>query len=176
MTSSTSPPSRGDLLLHPVALLALGGLLLNDHVLKAASADTPFTVVTGKLSDVCGVLFLPILVVAAVEFAGAVVKGRVASVEVAGVVAVVVGVAFALMKTVPACGDVYAWALGALQWPVRALVAVLNGSVNEHGLPSWQPVVHVVDPTDVVAVPFAFVVVALQRRRARQLRSALTNA
>lgn len=176
MTTSTSPPTRGDLLLHPVALLALGGLLLNDHVLKAASAGTPFTVVTGKLSDVCGVLFLPILVVAAVEFAGAVYKGRVASVEVAVVAAVVVGVAFALMKTVPACGDVYAWSLGAVQWPVRVLAAAVNGNLNEHGLPSWQPVVHVVDPTDTIAVPFAFVVVALQRRRARQQKSALTNA
>ena len=44
-------------LLHPAFLLALAVLLVNDHVLKAAVASP----ITGKLSDVAGLVVLPVL-------------------------------------------------------------------------------------------------------------------
>jgi hypothetical protein len=47
-------------LLHPVALLAIAVLVVNDHVLKAAWPG----VITGKLSDFAGLVFFPLLVAA----------------------------------------------------------------------------------------------------------------
>ncbi len=136
---------------------------MNDHVLKAAAAGTSWALVTGKLSDFCGVAFLPILLIALLEL-GRRAVGRVPAVvdvRVAVVVAVGVAIAFALMKSSPAAGAVYAHTLGALQWPFYALRALSDGAP----LPPLRAVRHVVDVTDVVAVPAAFVVVALQRRR-----------
>lgn len=46
--AAESSPIPGDGLLHPLALLAIGILIVNDHALKAAWPG----VVTGKLSDV----------------------------------------------------------------------------------------------------------------------------
>jgi hypothetical protein len=53
-------PSRG--LLHPVWLVSLFLLALNDHVLKGAGLLPP--VLTGKLSDVVGLLVAPLLLAA----------------------------------------------------------------------------------------------------------------
>lgn len=157
--TSSNTGAAGDLLLHPLSLLSLAGLLLNDHVFKAAAAGTPWNVVTGKASDVCGVCFFAFLCVAAVELGQAALRRyRGPDVGVAVVVAVAVAVCFALMKTVAFFGDVYAWSLGVLQWPFYALRA--------GALVPVRAVAHVVDPGDVVAVPCAFVVVAVQRRRA----------
>ncbi|HEY1099049.1 MAG TPA: hypothetical protein VGF99_08970 [Myxococcota bacterium] len=157
--------TAGSGLLDVVVVAALAGLIINDHVLKAASAGTAWRVVTGKLSDVCGVLFLPVLVVAGTELASAWRRRsawRGPSVRVAVVVAAVVAVCFALMKTTALGGAVYAWSLGTLQWPVRALAALLSSS----SVPALRPVRHVVDPGDLIAVPFAFYVVAQARVRA----------
>lgn len=45
--------------LHPVSLFALAVLILNDHLLKGASILP--TWMTGKLSDVAGMIFFPLL-------------------------------------------------------------------------------------------------------------------
>ena len=173
-TNQTSSISPGNGLLDPVAVVALTGLLLNDHVLKAASAGTSWTIVTGKLSDFCGVLFLPVLIVAAVEivagwrrrFAGP-------SVRVAVVIAAAVAIFFALMKTIDVVGDVYAFSLGLLQWPPRATAALLSSQA----LPSVSSVRHVVDPTDTIAVPAAaWVVVQARVRAASWASSGATKA
>ena len=50
-------PGAGEGLLHPVPLLAIGLLVLNDHVLK----DAFHNAVTGKLSDFAGMAFFPLL-------------------------------------------------------------------------------------------------------------------
>ncbi len=47
-------------LLHPVALIAIAVLVINDHVLKDAYPSW----LTGKLSDVAGLVFFPLLVAA----------------------------------------------------------------------------------------------------------------
>lgn len=168
MSSTSNAGAAGDLLLHPLSLLSLAGLLLNDHVFKAAAVGTAFDVVTGKVSDFCGVCFLPLLLVSGLELAQALFKRyRGPDVRVAVVAAVSVAVFFALMKTLPFFGDVYAQALGALQWPFYAAVAVVKGDV----VPAVRAVRHVVDASDVVAVPCAFVVVVLQRKRVVRISS-----
>lgn len=49
--------SRGDSLLHPVVLVAVVVLVLNDHWWKGVGP----ALVTGRLSDVAGLLFFPLL-------------------------------------------------------------------------------------------------------------------
>lgn len=162
----------GDGLLHPLALTALAGLLLNDHVLKSLAAGTPWAVVTGKLSDVCGLLFLPVLVVAASEMVNAR-RARHAGTafnSAAVTTAVVVGgsiaLAFALMKTVPWCAERYLDVMSVLQWPWYAVRSWLDGAA----LPGLRRSVCVVDPTDLVALPFAFFVVLPARTRCSNRR------
>jgi hypothetical protein len=50
-------------LLHPVPLFALATLILNDHVLKQRYPGW----VTGKLSDVAGMVFFPLLLLAFID-------------------------------------------------------------------------------------------------------------
>jgi hypothetical protein len=165
----------GDGLLDPVAVVALVALVGNDHLGKRLAASTSWAGLTGKISDVAGVLLLPLLVLAAVEGWRAW-RRRWAGPDprAALIVAVVVAVAFAAMKTTAAGGAVYAWSLGALQWPVYALIAVAE---HAGALPPLRPVRHVVDPTDLVALPGAFYVVRQARCRARSWASnGATNA
>ena len=55
----------GDLLLHPIAVLAVAVLVINDHVLKGLAPG----LLTGKLSDLAGLLFFPLLLASVVELA-----------------------------------------------------------------------------------------------------------
>jgi hypothetical protein len=57
-STAVHEPVPGDGLLHPIVLLAIGILLINDHVLKSAWPGA----VTGKLSDIAGLVFFPLLV------------------------------------------------------------------------------------------------------------------
>ena len=154
-------------LIDPVAMVSLATLLVNDHVLKAAARSTPWAVVTGKLSDVAGMVFFPILVVAGVELWHRWRRTHEApQVRQAMVVAVVVAVVFAATKVSVDAGNVYAWSLAVLQWPFRAGLAWLSSS----SLPALRPVAHVVDPTDVLTVVGAVYVVWQTRWRARAWR------
>ncbi len=161
-----SLPLAGDGLLQPLSLVALVGLLVNDHVLKGLAAGTPWGLLTGKLSDCCGLLFLPVLLVAASEILASCINAfRGPSARAAVVVAVVVAALFCLMKTVPWVGARYVDVVSVLQWPGFALVALIDGSQ----MPGLRRVAHVVDPTDLIALPFAFSVVWQTQRRARRV-------
>lgn len=132
----------GDVLLHPVALVAVGVLLVNDHYMKR---HTP-GVVTGKVSDVAGLVFFPLLALAILE--GARKVARVSpwqlSTNALAWLVVVTAVAFALVKVSPGVADAYSSALGLMAWPVRALVS---------GASSPEPVRVLADATDLVALP-----------------------
>lgn len=139
----------GGALLHPVPLVAIVVLLVNDHVLKAAYPGF----VTGKLSDVAGLVFFPLLLVAIAELFGAPRRPAV-------IVAVAsTGLVFALVQIWAPATQLYRYGLGALQWPFRALVAgKMIGVVPVHAF---------ADPTDLVALPALLVPLVLGWRRAR---------
>ena len=127
-------------LLDPVAIAALALLVLNDHVLKAAARGTSFGVVTGKLSDVAGMVFFPILVVAGIELGRQWRRsfpGPTPSIAVA--VAALVAVVFTLTKVSTVAGRVYAMTWALLQWPFRAVVSLSS----DEAVPTLQPVAHV---------------------------------
>jgi hypothetical protein len=138
--------AAGDALLHPLPLAAIALLLLNDHILKSALPGP----LTGKLSDVAGLAFFPLALVAGWELVLAAVGGWQGAGRRALVVAVAAtGLTFALVKAVPAATTVYAAFLGALQSPLRVLVAGLMGQPD----PVPAPVAAVTDPTDLIALP-----------------------
>lgn len=154
------PARPGDAMLHPLVLGALLLLVVNDHWLKQELARTALDVVTGKLSDVAGLAFFPVLLFSLVEIA---LRRAPASVRVVLGCVIVTEVVFALSKTWLPAAELYRGAIASLQWPVHALLAVLDG----RALPGLVGVRHVMDPSDLVALPAAAVAVVVGLRRAR---------
>jgi hypothetical protein len=139
-------------LLHPVALFALVVLVVNDHVLKAQFPG----VLTGKLSDVAGMIVAPLVLVAIVR-AIAPVRGR--SATVAWCAVFIVGAMFALAKTWEPATHAYETTLAFARLPFRALFAAASGRAlwDEH-------IVLVRDATDLIALPFGLVAVWITRQ------------
>ncbi|GDX81409.1 hypothetical protein LBMAG42_32200 [Deltaproteobacteria bacterium] len=133
-------PAEG--ILHPAALSALLVMVVNDHWAKAAHPG----LVTGKLSDFAGVCFFPFLLVAIAELAG--LRGRERLSRAAGLATAFV---FVLVETSTLAGNAYAWGVGAMQWPVWALLSGVRGETS----PVWGAVPHVVDAADLIALPMA---------------------
>jgi hypothetical protein len=152
-------PVAADALLHPVALVSLAVLVVNDHLLKAAYPGF----VTGKLSDVAALALFPIFLVAARELMVASVGRRWRPSRRAAAVAVVAtAVVFTLVELVPAADALYEASLGALQWPARALLALLAGDA----VPVHAPAIVTADPTDVLTVPAVLLAWWVLSRRA----------
>jgi hypothetical protein len=139
-------------LAHPIAILAIALLVVNDHVLKAAYPG----VVTGKLSDFAGLVFFPLLLAAASEQVGI---RRGMTTVVATTLAT--AIAFASIKLSPAAGELYRVALAALQWPFRAAFALVAGD----RVPAMGHVQLVADRTDLIALVALAVPIALARHQ-----------
>lgn len=155
-----STPGRlpGDALLHPVSLVALGLLLVNDHVLKAAFPGP----VTGKLSDVAGAILFPLILWSAAELALALGRRwREPSARAFAAAATASTAIFIAVKTVPAAASGAGWLLGLAQWSITLPMRLLTDAP----LPAVAPALIVVDPTDLLAVPC--VVLAIWVGRAR---------
>lgn len=134
-----------------MALVAVALLVLNDHVLKRAYPGF----LTGKLSDVAGMVFFPLLLTSIVLA----VRPSAPRERVLAVACLATAVVFAATKTLPVANEAYRVAWGAMQWPVRALVAWARGRAT----PGIARVVLVRDPSDVLAVPFVLVAFAAGR-------------
>jgi hypothetical protein len=153
---STYSPGGG--LLHPVALAAIALLVLNDHVLKAAYG----TWWTGKLSDLAGMLFFPLLLQAIVEVGQSASRSswrpsRAVLVASAAATACV----FAAINLFEPVAELYRHGLGGLQWPFRALASLASGA----GVPGLAPVKHTLDPSDLIALPTVGLAIWLGWRR-----------
>lgn len=165
-TASGRRPIPGDTLLQPLAFGAIALLLLNDHLFKAIAPG----LVTGKLSDLAGLVFFPLLLVAIAELAlaGA---GRWRGPDMRLVEAAVAatGIAFAAVKLLPGAEAIYEQVLGVAQWPVRLLVALIPGGGAAGGP---VPVDLTRDPTDLVALVALWIPVELGARRAARRAAA----
>jgi len=149
-------------LLHPIVLGAMALLVINDHVLKSAAPG----LVTGKLSDLCGMIFFPLLLSAAAEQLG--VRRGMKTIVVASIATAVV---FTSIKLWAPAGDVYRFALAALQWPFRAAARLLAGDE----IPALAHVSLVADPTDLVALVAIAVPMWLVLRPTSSLARAATT-
>jgi hypothetical protein len=149
-----------DGVLHPVALAALIVLVVNDQVLKAVSPG----VVTGKVSDVAGLIVAPLVLQAGWEV-GQWMAGRWTgpSARVLAIAIVGTGVAFAAVQIWPPATDLYRGALGLAQWPLRLLASLVTSTPG----PSPVPVQAVADAADLLALPALAVTWWVGRRRVR---------
>jgi hypothetical protein len=152
-------PFPGSALLHPLVVGAVALLLLNDHVFKARWPSWW----TGKLSDLAGMVMFPLVLQALWEQAG-VWRGRAFRPSRAVLVTCVLltGLCFSATKLSVVAADGWRWSLGFLQWPVRIGAALLQG----REAPGIAPVAHVVDATDLLALPGLLVALAVGWRRA----------
>lgn len=156
-----TPPrrrARGDLLLHPVVLAALLVWAINDHVLKEAYPG----LVTGKLSDVTGVIVAPLIVVGFYELRPG---GRCAGAAVVVTSVAATAVAFTLVELVAAAADVYERGFGLLRWPFDAAVGLAagDGLVDPVRVQLWS------DGADLLTLPFLALPLLLGLRAARSV-------
>ena len=140
-----------DAILHPVVLAALALWILNDHWAKHAYPG----LVTGKLSDVAGLIVFPLIPITAL----ALWRKTWPSARCIGGWLAATGAAFAAINLLPAATRLYEVGLGALQWPAHALAA---GEIT-----ALRPVAYTMDPTDLLALP-ALVVPAMILARYRE--------
>jgi hypothetical protein len=138
----------GDLLLHPVALTAILLVLVNDFILKPHFPGH----LSGKLSDVAGPVFFPLLLITIAEFVRWFARMPNWALGVPSVVAavVVVGTAFALTKVWPPAAEGYRVWVGVAIWPSQVASAVVRGT----DIPEVQQAPIVEDPTDLIGLIF----------------------
>jgi hypothetical protein len=140
-----SSRGAGGLLLHPVVLAALAIWIGNDHLAKAAWPGA----VTGKLSDIAGLVVFPLVPVVALELWRA---RRELPAPGPAWGALWIGATAAAMiaiKLTPPAAWAYRHGLALLQYPL--LAAVRLAATGE--LPALHPVRHAMDPTDLLALP-----------------------
>jgi hypothetical protein len=141
---------------HPVPILALGLLLVNDHILKPVHPGW----LSGKLSDLAVLALLPFLLLASADLARMAFPRLPAPGLTAMLASVVVSMAvFVAIEVWPPGGDLYRWGLGAAQWPVRAIAAL----IDSHLVPGLAPVQLTSDVSDLVTLPAAGLVLLARR-------------
>ena len=137
--------------LHPVPLMALAVLVINDHYLKGGGLIS--AQVTGKLSDIAGLLFFPLLCTAAWDLILLAVFRAGAAIDFSlnrwklRASCIVTGAMFAATKLSQSVADWCAGVLGAM------------------GIPSTI----IADPTDLVALASLAVAYGLGRRHIRRV-------
>lgn len=152
--------SGGEFLLRPSVLLSMVVLVVNDHSLKERWPGT----VTGKLSDVAGLVFFPVVVLTLLEVGLRLVRlsGRWPIERLLWLVTIASAIGFTVVKTSPAAAAGYSEALGWMQWPVRATLAVVQRAT----IPDQHPITVRSDPWDLLALPAVLWALHLTRRDA----------
>jgi hypothetical protein len=143
----------GDALVSPLAIAALAVLFVNDHDLKQRWPGW----LTGKLSDLAGLVLLPIVLLTLLEL----VRGAVSETPwPTRACCLIAGTGFVLLECWPPASLLFRATLGTLQWPVRAWLAGHPVELR------W--VRHVADREDLVALPALLLPWWYGTRRARR--------
>ena len=132
-------------LTHPLAIGSVLLLLLNDHVLKHAHPSWW----TGKLSDVAGLVFFPLLLEAIVELALAATHRYKHPSRMLNIVTIVItAIGFSWVKTTASGHAAYALVGGVARWPFEAISAWISGS----SAPPLARARGVIDASDLLAL------------------------
>jgi hypothetical protein len=137
-------------MLHPVFVGAVLVLLVNDHVLK----DRWPGVLTGKLSDIAGLVFFPLLLLALGEIFRSWTRLPAPSLRFVTICVVLTGLIFAAARLLPVADGALELAWGWARWPVDALAGW-----------SVRTVVIVSDPTDLLTLPALLIAWVVGRTR-----------
>ena len=141
----------------PLTVFAVLTLFANDHLFKHLWPGF----VTGKLSDVAGMIFFPLLAQGLVwMFVPRSQRADRNHDRLLLALCVATAIVFTLTKTSVLANDAYRITWGVMQWPWRAVRALVHGTA----LPHVARVVLVRDPSDVLAVPFVLVAWLYGRR------------
>lgn len=156
ITTASAPRAAPglDALLHPLPMAALALLVVNDHVLKPNAPG----LLSGKLSGIAVLVLLPFVLLAAWEVVR-LVRPRLPVIGerlVLGSVLVTMA-SYVAIEVLPVAADLYRVGLGVGQWPFRAAAALLAGAP----IPAVAPVQLWSDPTDLLVVPAALVVLVV---------------
>jgi hypothetical protein len=136
----------GELIAAPTPIGALILLAVNDHLLKAAWPGP----LTGKVSDVAGLILLPFYLAALAEVgAGVAGRGWRTSDRSFATIAATVGLGFACVKLLEPANLLYERFLGLGLWVIHVPIDIAVGS----SLGSPQSVVLVADPSDLLTLP-----------------------
>lgn len=128
----------GDKILHPLVLTSIFALAINDHILKRSFENWW----TGKLSDVAGMVFFPIFLVSCCEFLlWALRRPWESSRKTMLLALLTTAIIFTAINLSSGWGDFYQ----------RGLVAFWSSLGAES---HKRAVFHVVDPSDLLALPF----------------------
>jgi hypothetical protein len=148
--ASSRPGDWLDALLHPVPLVMLVLLMVNDHFLKVHYPGW----LSGKLSDVAALVLLPFVLLALADLA-AMASPRICAPGRRAVVGSVLLTAaiFTAMQATPLGADAYRWGLAAAQWPFHAIAPLFLGEP----MPPLSPVRLTPDLSDLLALPAAAV-------------------
>jgi hypothetical protein len=165
VAAMTDAPARmpvrfvpADALLHPLAIAALVVLVLNDHVLKDLAPGP----LTGKLSDVVGLVVLPLLVLGAWELATATLGRWHEPTGTALIVAIVLaGGAFTAIKMSGDAAEIYRIGMGFARWSVEAGIAAVGGAQS----PETGRVRLAQDMSDMICLPALLVAWRVGRSR-----------
>lgn len=150
------------MLMHPVALVAILVLVVNDHYLKAAYPGWW----TGKLSDVAGLVFFPCFLQALWDLVSRALHRPPGSANrVLLIASLATALVFGAIQLWEPASDAYRYGLAAMQYPFFAARAWASGET----WPALVPVHLVPDPSDLIALPAALVALGIQRRRERQM-------
>lgn len=145
-------PAAGGALLHPLMLLSLVVLVVNDHVIKHHWPG----VLSGKLSDFAVMVLLPLFLHGLVELAHQKLSRPLSSVASARWLLgclVVSSLIFGLPEVWQPAELAYRYGAAALRYPLQLLWALLHG----HASRPFVPVRATADVTDLLAVPMALV-------------------
>jgi hypothetical protein len=129
-------------LLSPAWLLALALLLANDHWLKYADLAPGW--LTGKLSDLAGMLVAPVLLAVLL---------RVRRRDALLACHVAVGLVFTAIKLSPACAGWWSWSMGLLGYPWTIVVDPTDLLALPCLLLSWKLLLPHMDPAVSPLVP-----------------------
>src|SRR5262245_30744126 len=133
--SSSSAIRPAPALLSPLWLGALALLLANDRWLKYADLAPGW--LTGKLSDLAGMIVAPVLlaVLLGVRRRGALLACHVA-----------VGLVFSLIKLSPWCADAWSWSMGLFGYPWTIVLDPTDLLALPTLLISWRALLPYMDP------------------------------
>ena len=156
-------PAAGGALLHPMLLLSLVCLVVNDHLIKRYWPG----VLSGKLSDFAVVVLLPLFLHGLIELAHARVGhalGALASARWLFGCVVLSSLMFALPEVSQTAELAYRHGAAWLRYPFQLLWALAHG----RSMPRFVPVRATADLTDLLALPMALLAWRVGRVNAKR--------